>query len=151
MCQAIIDEYIDEVMICPTTPAQWRPIAAEFYQKWKFPHVCGALDGKHIAVRCPGKSGSTYFNNKTFYSIVLLALVDANYKFLWADIVGRGSASDAQIYNESELKEAAEDGSIGFPDPDRLPNDIENVPYFFLGDESFGLRLTMMKSYSHRG
>ena len=87
-------ECIDEVMICPTTPCQWRSIAAEFYQKWNFPHAFGALDGKHIAVRGPGGSGSTYFNYKQLYSVVLLALLDANYKFLWADIGGRGSASD---------------------------------------------------------
>ena len=92
-------------MTCPTTPAQWQQITEEFYRKWNFPHACGALDGKHIAIRCPGGSGSTYFNYKKFYSIVPLALVDANYKFLWADVGGRGSASDAQIYSESELKD----------------------------------------------
>ena len=60
--------------------------------------------------------------------------------FLWADFGGRGSASDAQIYNVSELKEAAEDGSIGIPHTDPLPNDIEDVPYFLLGDDAFDLR-----------
>ena len=138
-------------MVCPTTPDEWRPITAQFYRKWNIPHACGALDGKHIAIRCPGGSGSTYFNYKKFYSVVLLALVDADYKIMWADIGGRGSASGAQIYNESELKEAIEDGSIGFPDPDPLPNDTENVPYFFLSDDAFGLRPAMMKPYSHRG
>ena len=34
-----------------------------------------------------------------------MALVDADYKFIWADIGGMGSTSDAQIYNTSELKE----------------------------------------------
>ena len=137
-------------MTCPTTPAQWQQIAEEFYRKWNFPHACGALDGKHIAIRCPGGSGSTYFNYKKFYSIVLLALVDANYKFLWADVGRRGSASDAQIYNESELKEATEDGSIGLPDPEPLPYDNANVPYYWLADDVFGLRSTLMKPYSHR-
>lgn len=102
MCHAIVEEYIDEVMMCPTTPDQWRPITAQFYQKSNFPHVCGALDVKHIAIRCPAVSGSTYFNYKKFYSIVLLVLMDAVYKFLWADIGG-------QIYNESELREATKD------------------------------------------
>ena len=41
-----------------------------------------------------------------------------------------GSASDAQIYNVSELKECVEDGSLGFPDPEPLPNDNREVPYF---------------------
>ena len=151
VCQAIIDEYVGEVVVCPTDADGWRAVADNFYQRWNFPHTCGAIDGKHIACRCPPKSGSQYFNYKGFYSIVLLALVDADYKFLWADVGGAGSASDAQIYNHSELKECVEDGSIGFPEPEPLPNDTENVPYFFVGDDAFALRPTMMKPYSLRG
>ena len=60
-----------------------------------------------------------------------MALVDADYyKFIWEVIGGMGSASDAQIYNTSELKECVEDGSLGFPDPEPLPNDNLDVPYF---------------------
>jgi hypothetical protein len=151
VCQAIIDEYLPEVMNCPTTPEGWRDISVKFLKKWNFPHVCGALDGKHIACKCPAKTGSQYFNYKGFHSIVLMALVDADYKFIWADIGGTGSASDAQIYNNSELKELAEDGDLGFPAPDPLPNDYQDVPYFFIGDDAFALRETMMKPYSQRG
>ena len=80
-----------------------------------------------------------------------MALVDADYKFIWADIGGMGSASDAQIYNASEMKECVEDGSLGFPDPEPLPNDNLDVPYFFVGDDAFALLSDMMKTYSLRG
>ena len=99
----------------------------------KLPHTCGALDGKHVNYKCPPSSGSLYYNYKGFYFVVLVALVDADYKFIWADIGGMGSASDAQIYNASELKECVEDGSLGFPDPEPLPNDNLDVPYFSSG------------------
>ncbi|XP_068235815.1 putative nuclease HARBI1 [Palaemon carinicauda] len=151
VCQAIIDEYLDEVLVCPSTPDGWRAIADKFFQRWNFPHTCGALDGKHVACRCPAKSGSQYFNYKGFYSIVLMALADADYKFIWADVGGTGSASDAQIYNDCELKECAEDGTLGFPDPEPLPSDNQDVPYFFIGDDAFALRSTMMKPYNLRG
>ena len=59
-----------------------------------------------------------------------MARVDADYKFIWADIGGMRSASDAQIYNASELKECVEDGSLFLPDPEPLPNDNLDVPYF---------------------
>lgn len=62
-----------------------------------------------------------------------------------------GSASGAQIYNDSELRESAEGDTIGLPDPDPLPNDTQDVPYFWIGDDAFALRPTMMKPYSHRG
>ena len=56
----------------------------------------------------PFRSGSLYYNYKGLFSLVLFALVDANYTFIWADIGGKGPASDANIYNESELKENLE-------------------------------------------
>ena len=152
VCQAVVEEYKDEVISCPTTPDEWRVIAEEFQRKWNVSHACGALDGKHVAMRCPPNTGSLFHNNKGFFSLVLLALVDADYKFLWMDIGGYGSMSDAQIFNESELKECLEDGTIGFPDPDPdpLPNDDQNMPYFIL-DDAFGLRTYLMKPYSQRG
>ena len=151
VCQAIIDEYVDEYLNCPNTPDDWRAIADRFFQRWNFPHTCGALDEKHVACRCPSKTGSQYFNYKGFYSIVLLALVDADYKFIWADVGGTGSASDAQIYNDSELKECVEDDTLGFLNPEPLPFDNEDMPYFFVGDDAFALKPTMMKPYSLRG
>jgi len=150
VCQAIIDEYKDECIQCPVTVAEWRAIATEFERRWNVPHACGALDGKLIACRRPRKSGSLYFNYKGFFSLVLLGLVDADYKFLWIDIGGQGHMSDAQIFNASELKECLEDNSIGFPAPDTLPNDDTPTPYFILGDDAFGLRTFLMKPYAQR-
>ena len=102
VCQAIVEEYNDELMTCPTTPDGWRNIAGDFYSKWNCPHCLGALDGKSIAMKCPFRSGSLYYNYKGFFSVVLFALVDANYTFIWADIGGTGFASDAQIYIYSQ-------------------------------------------------
>lgn len=39
----------------------------------------------------------------------------------------------------SELKECLENGALGFPAPDLLPNDDLDIPYFILGDDAFGL------------
>ena len=65
---------------------------------WQFPHCIGAIDGKHIALFSPVNSGSTYFNYKGFLSIVLLALVDADYKLTYVDIGCQGPISDGRIF-----------------------------------------------------
>ena len=68
------------------------------------PHAVGALDGKHIDIKKPKKSDSEYINYKGYFSLVLLALVDADYKFLWVNAGASGSSSDAQISNRSKKK-----------------------------------------------
>ena len=60
---------------------------------------------------------------------------------MWPDIGGMGSASDAQIYNASELTECIEDGSLGFPDPEHPPSNNQDVSYF----DAFALMSDMMK------
>ncbi|MCM8858028.1 MAG: transposase family protein [Candidatus Thiodiazotropha sp.] len=150
VCQAIIDEYAEEVIACHTTPHEWRQIAEQFGARWNFHHTVGALDGKHIAIRCPRNGGSLYYNYKGFHSIVLMALVDADYKFIWVDVGANGSASDATVFNQSELKETIENGSIGFPAADPLPQDDRPMPYFIIADDAFPLRTWLMKPFSRR-
>ena len=151
VCRAIVEEYKDEVIQCPNTPDGWRAIAEEFERKWNVPHALGAIDGKHVSIKCPPGSGSLFHNNKGFFSVVLLALVDSDYRFRWVDVGGMGHMSDAQIYNGSELKECIEDDTIGFPEPEPLRHDNQDMPYYILGDNAFGLKKYLMKPYSRRG
>ena len=135
------------MLSCPLTSEGWLEIAQQFERRWNLPNTLGALDGKHIAIKKPANSGSLYYNYKGFFSIVLMALVDGNYRFLWCDVGGLGHQSDAQIFNNSELKSCIEDNSIGFPEPSPLPNDDKPIPYFILGDDAFPMRTTLMKPY----
>ena len=150
VCANIVDEYLDEVFETPTTQAQWQRVADRFQERWNLPHACGALDGKHIAIRKPKDSGTLFYNYKGYFSIVLLALVNADYKFMWADVGANGSSSDCGVYNRSELEPALREGHINLPDPSPLPHDDQNTPYFMLGDDAFPLRPYMMKPFSHR-
>ena len=125
-------------------------MAEQLGSRWNFHHALGAIDGKHIAMKAPKNSGSMYYNYKGSFSIILLALVDADYKFLWVDVGANGSASDAQLFNSCELKEAIERGDINFPDPNPLPIDDQDMPYFLVGDDAFALRTWTMKPFSKR-
>ena len=104
-CQAILDEFVDELILSPNAKDRWQLIFDEFKNRWNVPNACGAI-------KKPAKSGSQYYNYKCFFSIVILELVDANYQFLWADVGGVGSQSDGQIYNASELAELLRIGKI---------------------------------------
>lgn len=148
--EAVIQEYFDEVLPAIVTPEQWQKIAHDFQTKWNLPHACGALDGKHVRIKKPKDSGSLFYNYKGFFSIILLAIVDADYKFIWVSVGANGSASDAQLFNNSELKHMLEENNLGLPPPDPVPGDDNNTPYFLIGDDAFPLKTWMMKPYSRR-
>ena len=65
--------------------------------------------------------------------------MDANYKFLWLNIGTRGAAGDAQIWNESPLKHALVNNTLPIPQPESLPHDTTDIPYYLIGDDAFGL------------
>ena len=138
-------------MTCRTSPEDWLEVESGFRQRWNIPHALGALDGKHILIRCPRRGGSLYHNYKGFHSIVLLALVDADYMFLWVDLWAAGSSSDAQIFKHSDLRHKIKNGTIGFPESESLVDDGPKVHHFILRDDAFPLKLWLMKPYSRRG
>lgn len=116
------------------------------------PHAIGALDGKHIAIQKPANSGSLYHNYKGFFSIPLLALVDADYKFIWIELGGVGHMTDAQSFNDSELSECLPEGTMPIPPPCPLTNGDpdQKIGYFILGDGALGLKPYLMKPYARR-
>lgn len=82
----------------PKGEAEWQRIIHGFFYKWNFPSCIGAIDGNHIVITCPPKSGSNYYNYKATFSIVLLAVVDDDYNFICIDVGAYGSLSDGNIF-----------------------------------------------------
>ena len=53
-----------------------------------------ALDGKHIVMQAPARSGSIFFNDKKTHSIVLMVVCNINYQLTMVDISDSGRNSD---------------------------------------------------------
>ena len=149
VCQAIIEAYKDEVMKCPRRPEEWLQVASDFSTKWQYHNCCGALDGKHIPIQRPSHAGSLYYNYKKFHSIILMAVSDANYKFLYVDVGAEGSAGDGGTWYRCTLHDAIEQHRAGFPDNRPLPRDETPIPFHLVGDDAFAMKTWLMKPYSH--
>lgn len=123
-----------------STECMWQNIINEFWDKTNSPNYIGALDGKHIRLKKPPKSGSMYFNYKKHFSIVLLALADAKSKFICVDVGAYGSQGDSRIFRESAMGRRIHEGRFGIPAWRPLSNTTEPIlPVVIVADEAFGL------------
>ncbi|XP_045457226.1 uncharacterized protein LOC123667320 [Melitaea cinxia] len=82
---------------------EWLIIAKNFETNANFPHCLGAIDGKHIRIIKPEESGSMFFNYKHYLSIVLMAVVDTNYNFVFIDVGAYGKECDSAVFKETEF------------------------------------------------
>ena len=140
-------------MNVPQEPDEWQLIAANFAQKWNFPHCLGAMDGKHVVMKAPCNSGSMYHNYKGTFSTVLLALVDADLKFIAIDMGAYGRNSDGGIFSNSNLGRAIASNTLHFPDDTPLPGaaHIGPMPFVVIGDEAFPLQQHLMRPFPGKG
>nr|CAH7769437.1 unnamed protein product [Callosobruchus chinensis] len=150
-----ISEYIwdslYEIHMPVPSNGDFQQITKDFYEIWNFPNCIGALDGKHIRMHCPNNSGSLYFNYKGYFSIVLQALVDANYKFINIDVGGYGKQSDGGTFKASALYRKIINGTLNLPEDSLLPNSNLSMPHVIIADEAYPLMRNLLKPYTYPG
>ena len=149
-CSAIINTLWDDTVkkYFPTSRDDFKESMAKFGEEWQFPYAFAAVDGSHLPIKCPkggAQAMNQYFNFKGFYSIVLMALVDAEYRFIWASVGAPGNTHDSTLMQSTELWDRIVAGNV-------IPNivqQIENVdiPLLILGDGAFPLRTWIMKPH----
>ncbi|KAJ8364989.1 hypothetical protein SKAU_G00138200 [Synaphobranchus kaupii] len=141
---------LNPLYLAPPTEEDWLEVAAGFQDRWDFPNCVGALDGKHVAIQAPPNSGSTFFNYKGGFSIVLMALVAHRYCFTVVEIGSHGSSSDGGIFRSSDLGKALQRGDLHLPGPRPLPGMEQPVPHVIVGDEAFPLQNNLIRLYPGR-
>lgn len=134
----------------PTTEDEWLKISQQFNEKWNFPNCLGALDGKHVHIKAPKHSGSLFYNYKGMHSIVLMALADADYKFLYINIGSIGRISDGDAFNTCSLATKLENNSLNIPKPRPLAGRNKAIPFVIVADDAFAMKPYIMKPYAFR-
>jgi hypothetical protein len=106
------------------------------------------MDGKHVQIKMSSGSGSLFYNYKHF-SILLLALVDANYCLILVDV---GAVRKSNVFKNSNIGRKLESNKLGIPGSRPLPNDENGkcMPFVIAGDEAFALSEHVLRPYPNR-
>ena len=144
VCLAIVEEMWNDHVECLFLKTREEFISI-MEAHWQFGFAFRGIDGSHIPIKCPAGGAvamKQYDNFKNFYSVGLLALVDANYRFIWASCGAPGNTHDLQSTN---IWEKIINGTL-------LPNDIrtvggDNISPIILGDGAFPMRSWLMQPY----
>ena len=134
----------------PKTEAEFLEKMIEMESMWQFPFCFGGVDGCHIPIRCPSggrEANKEYHNFKNFYSIVLMGMVDAKYRFIWASCGFPGNSHDSIIFQATDLFQSITEG-------DTIPNIAKNengvmISPLILGDSAFPFRKWLMKPFTN--
>ncbi len=65
--------------------------------------------------------------------------LNTDYKFISPDIGENCYASNVQVFIDSEVRDAINDGMIDFAESGPLLGDDQETPYFIIGDNAFPL------------
>lgn len=130
----------------PPTKEMWKQISAQFENKAYFPNYIGVLNGKHVRLIQAPESASMYYNYKHFFPLVLMALCDANYCFVWLDVGTYEKDSDSGVFTETF--EILSENLLNIPEPRSITyneNDAYKLPHVIVADEAFGLTKNLMR------
>ncbi|KAK9693605.1 DDE superfamily endonuclease [Popillia japonica] len=128
-----------------STEDAWVTIAQEFHEKWNFPNCVGGIGGKHCIIQAPIKSGSHFFNYKSTFSVVLMAIVDANYNFTFADVGCQGRILDDRVFRNTTFYQKLQNNELNLPNDQSLPERQKKMPFVFVADDAYPLKTHLMK------
>lgn len=144
ICRTLMPSYIPE-------PSEhiWLKACDDFWDRWNMPNCLGAVDGKHIGLFAPRNSGSQYFNYKGFFSIILMAVVDANYKYIAIDVGAYGGNSDGAVFANSNFGRCwlTNSKKMQIPKERPLPQTNKSLPLVLVADEAFPLKENILRPF----
>lgn len=100
---------------------QWIEKAERFEELWNLPNCIGSIDGKRIRIHCPAKTG--FYNYKSYFSLQLLAIADADSNFTAIGIGDYGRNGDEAVFKNSGVGRNFQANTLNFPPPQPLPKE----------------------------
>lgn len=124
-----------------------KNIAVGFERKAQFPHCTGAVGGKQFRTAKPADYKSS--NSKDLLSILLVAVADSDYRFIFIDVKSYEQERDSYIFQTTDFFQRIEKEKFPLPDPSSLRTSIkESLPYTFVGDDGFALRPNLLRPFT---
>ncbi|XP_018431177.1 PREDICTED: putative nuclease HARBI1 [Nanorana parkeri] len=146
-CHAIIQVLKGKYFRFPATSEDWHFMSSQFEELWNFPNCGGAIDGRHVRINPPHHSGSMYYNYKGFFSIVVMAIVNANCEFIMVDVGKNGKFSDGAVIEQTHFYEKLKEKQLKLPDSTETK---EGLNFVFVTDEAFALDDHILRPYSQK-
>ncbi|CAN8013038.1 unnamed protein product, partial [Ixodes pacificus] len=147
-CTALYEELKTNCLQTPKTEDDWQAVIKGFRENWQYPNCVGAMDGKHVRITRPPKSGYIYYNYLKTYSIVLFAVVDANYRFIYIDVGAPGSKGDAGVWQTTPLQRAISNNTVNLPKAVKVATAPDLLlPPVFVADDAFPIGRNIMKPF----
>ncbi len=152
VCKALVTnlwhQYVTQLF--PNNNEKMMEMIVEMDSEWQFPYSFCAVDGCHLPMRCPrggAEARKEHHNFKNFYSLILMALVDAKYRFIWAGSGWAGNTHDSTVFQSTKLYRKILHEKL-IPDIRFSLNDL-NIGPIILGDGAFPLQAWLQKPYSN--
>ena len=103
VCESIVVNLWQECITkhMPQSEGKFKDKMKDMNNKWKFPFCWAAIDGCHIPIKCPpggAQACKEYHNFKNVYSVVLIAMIDSRYSFIWGSCDFPGNLHDTIIF-----------------------------------------------------
>lgn len=108
--------------------------ARYFENRSLIPNIIGAIDGSHIRVAPPKRNEQSYFNRKSFHSVILQAVCDPRGYFMSIDVGFPGRMADSKVMHYTSLYTNA-------------MRYFGNAGYYIYGDAAYPLRPWLMTGY----
>jgi hypothetical protein len=89
-----------------------------------------------------------FYNYKGTESIILMAIVDANYCFIYVNTSCQGCISDGGVFRNTEFYRKLKNDDLYLPQDEALPGWTIPVPYTLVAEDAFPLTRYTMKPYA---